>query len=577
MSSQLFRTICCMLITLAGVISLTFFLTKEHYENDNEHTRPLLVSSPTPSTSPTPDSIISIPTPTPVITPIPVNTTRPSNPDVSIFQDECIGPNNNRVLIVYDSNPNNEYSYLSELYAVNAKNLVSHFRDSDAIHISNYTSMCGYGHVMYIGYGFFRHPKLNRFVDDVLSNMDNIPIMWLGTNIWNMVNTTTENLFGFRYIQRRADVRQIFYKGQWVPRNFRGDSVSEMEIFNHHKVDMLSYAYLENKNIPWALRSNGKFMYISEIPFSYIDFDDRYLVFVDLLFEFFNVNINRNRALVRLEDIGPHYNVDAFLNTVNFLKNNSVPFTFGVFPIYVSRTRTLRLKDRPEMANAIKYATENGGTIIFHGTTHQYKNISNPYQGESGDDFEFYLTHVDPDTQGVVYDSPIPEDSVEWVEDILRRGFEEFDLAGVPRPIVFEFPHYIGSDLDYRVIAKHFKYRFDRGTHYLGSLHNTTIDYNGFKTIQHFNPFIIKDIYGSIVFPENLGNYIRTAINNNKNRYSEDIVHSARLNKNVIRDSIASFFYHPFLGTQYIEEIVRGIKGLGYTFVSVFDLVNDFH
>jgi hypothetical protein len=35
-----------------------------------------------------------------------------------------------------------------------------------------------------------------------------------------------------------------------------------------------------------------------------------------------------------------------------------------------------------------------------------------------------------------------------------------------------------------------------------------------------------------------------------------------------VRDGVASFFYHPYLGTTYLRQTVEGIQSLGYTFVS---------
>ena len=591
MPSQTLKTGICLFLLLVITVTITFFLTKDHYEHDHEINQINLTQNPiintthstTNQTENPPilviDNIPVIPNPQNSVSSspsVPVS----SSPSVSFNNyvndlPRCITANNNKMLIVYDSDINDDFGYLSELYAIVASNLVSHFRKSDVVHINDYKDVCGYGNVMYVGYNYNTNSNLQRFINDVFSNLENTPVMWLGTNIWKIVNSTTESNFGFRYLQQRNDVRQIFYKGEWIDRNIRNDGISEIEIFNHHRTELLSYTYTDNKNIPWAVYSNRNFMYISEIPFSFIDHDDRFVVFSDLLFEFFDVRINRNRALVRLEDIGPQYNVDKFLSSVNYLKSQNVPFSFGVFPVYVSRTRTLRLRESPLMVQAIKHATNSGGTLIFHGLTHQYKNLSNPYEGESGTDFEFYLTHVDPQTQSVIYDGPVPEDSRQWVENRLQEGLDEFEFVGIKLPTIFEFPHYVGSDLDYRIVAEKYLYRYDRGQYYIGSLHNSTIDYS--KHIGHFNPFVIRDIYGSIVIPENLGNFIQSSINNNKNRYSIDIVNSARLNKNIMRDSVASFFFHPFLGTEYLAEIVSGIKELGYTFVSPNEIVNNFN
>ena len=66
----------------------------------------------------------------------------------------------------------------------------------------------------------------------------------------------------------------------------------------------------------------------------------------------------------------------------------------------------------------------------------------------------------------------------------------------------------------------------------------------------------------------NLGNVELEAMNNHPPRFPADIVNSARLNL-VVRDGFASFFYHPYLGTSYLQEIVPQIKALGTsTFVS---------
>ena len=47
----------------------------------------------------------------------------------------------------------------------------------------------------------------------------------------------------------------------------------------------------------------------------------------------------------------------------------------------------------------------------------------------------------------------------------------------------------------------------------------------------------------------------------------EDLVRFARENR-VVRDGFASFFFHPFFDVSVLEEIVRGVQGEGYTFVS---------
>jgi len=67
--------------------------------------------------------------------------------------------------------------------------------------------------------------------------------------------------------------------------------------------------------------------------------------------------------------------------------------------------------------------------------------------------------------------------------------------------------------------------------------------------------------------PENLGNVIETGYNNNAPRTPADIVESARRNL-VVRDGVASFFYHPYLGPKLLAETLDGIRALGYDFVA---------
>jgi uncharacterized protein YdaL len=79
---------------------------------------------------------------------------------------------------------------------------------------------------------------------------------------------------------------------------------------------------------------------------------------------------------------------------------------------------------------------------------------------------------------------------------------------------------------------------------------------------------VVTDVYGFRVLPENIGNYQPWAENTGVPiRLVEDLVANARANL-VVRDGFASFFFHPFFPTSVLREIVRGVQGEGYTFVS---------
>ena len=69
-----------------------------------------------------------------------------------------------------------------------------------------------------------------------------------------------------------------------------------------------------------------------------------------------------------------------------------------------------------------------------------------------------------------------------------------------------------------------------------------------------------------LVVPENLGNIELELFNNHPAHLSADIVKSAQLNT-AVRDGVASFFFHPYVATSYLQESVEGIQAAGYTFV----------
>jgi uncharacterized protein YdaL len=182
----------------------------------------------------------------------------------------------------------------------------------------------------------------------------------------------------------------------------------------------------------------------------------------------------------------------------------------------------------------------------------------------SGNDFEFYRAHVDA-ADNVVYDGPVPGDSATWAASRLTAGKQEFVLAGLAAPTMFEFPHYAGSAVDYRTVSSMFGSRYDRGLYFPGVLSGGTVDHT--KLVGQFFPYSVRDVYGTALVPENLGNIEPEPFNNHPARLPADLVAAARANL-VVRDGVASFFYHPYLGTGYLKQTVEGVRALGYTFVS---------
>ena len=141
------------------------------------------------------------------------------------------------------------------------------------------------------------------------------------------------------------------------------------------------------------------------------------------------------------------------------------------------------------------------------------------------------------------------------------------DLAkvGLPAARFWNTPHYAASATDYKAFASMFSARVDRGLDFesilTGQVEGTS------PYVGQIFPYVVTDVYGQRVLPENMGNYEPEAFNNHPPRLAPDLVAAAAANL-VVRDSYASFFYHPYLGVDALRQIVDGVRGLGYQFVS---------
>lgn len=481
-----------------------------------------------------------------------------------------------KTLILYDTS--NSWGYLGELYATMTANLVGHFGTYKAEPVANYSTgeMAGYTAAIYIG-STWDEPLPNSFLDDVAKGTT--PVMWLSRNIWELTarDANFQSQYGWMWSQMdQSDVAGVQYKGQTILRDTNNEKgIMDYSSIDSSKVTVLAQAVRpDGTTFPWALRS-GNLTYIGEMPLSYIGTNDRYLIFCDLLFDLLAPTTPvQHRAMIRLEDVGPDSDPADLRADADYLYSQGVPFSFGVYPLYrdpngVSnggKDTTIHLKDAKDVVSAINYMISKGGTMIMHGYTHQYSNVPNPYNGQSADDFEFFRAHVDAQNY-VRLDGPVAEDSYSWALGRMQASAKEFQNAKLPVPTIFEFPHYAGSAVDYQAARSMFSTRYERSLYFSGVLSGGTPATDTTHMVGQFFPYVVNDVYGSKVLPEDLGNYEPEWSNNNPPRSPQDMIDTARRDL-VIRDGFASFFFHPYYDITKLEETVQGIKALGYTFVS---------
>jgi uncharacterized protein YdaL len=319
---------------------------------------------------------------------------------------------------------------------------------------------------------------------------------------------------------------------------------------------------------PYITRSKH-FWFFGDMPLSHISEEDRYLALADLLHDIVGSGITQQplQAMVRFEDVSSGTDTDSLEMVMSYLESEGVPFAIAAVPVFKdpycakkgARPRTNTLA-RSEVANTIRpYYTKGLASIIAHGYTHQSAILKNPYNGLSGDDFEFYRVTINSDNS-LNYQGGVPEDSQEWAKTRMTDSRQALESAGFTA-FAWEAPHYFATDADYRSIKDIYS------THY-GRMIYTNIDGPKGRRIGQFFPYVIhSDYYGYHQIPENMGNIEPTPIQGYRPLSPADLIRHAKKLK-VVRDSVASFFYHPFLETNYLREVVEGYKDLGYKFIA---------
>lgn len=516
-------------------------------------------------------------------------------------------------LVLYDQPLEAPYQFLSEYYATQMGTLASHSSRVTVLPVSDYAAGLagGFNAVIYTG-STYDQAFPRAFVDDVLTG--DVPVLWSGFNIWQLTaNDADRKAFVARYgwdaatsyIDSQDTVTQVRYNDQDLSRNpLNKGGIVAPHITSPQDVTVLGTAQCSSNgavkdcapiaqttgsSFPWAVRS-GNLTYIGEIPLAYMSETDRYLALADLVLDLVNPQAPASlTAAVRLEDVSPGSDPDELRASIDVMVSRGVPFQIALVPVYDDPKGTynngvpqhLTLVDTPELVEVLKYAVDNGGTLVQHGTTHQYGTLTNPYSATSTDDFEFirsWCTAVpDPasaqvpctkDTY-VQIGGALPEDSQQWASQRVAEGRRIIEEVGLPLPTVFETPHYAATDASYRGMGEHYTTRYERGLFHAGLLtgrQGGARDYVG----QLF-PYTVTDPYGTRVLPENLGNYEPESFSQHPARYPADLIKAARANK-VVTQANASFFFHPYYDSAVLAEIIDGIKAEGYTFVPATEL-----
>jgi uncharacterized protein YdaL len=437
--------------------------------------------------------------------------------------------------IIYDSQPIPQAeSYIHALYLAN---LLTHFKLQAAlIPLSEYKR----GQLADYRASFLVASGLTTTVPPALLadiRATDRPFTWLGGHIDQLLSTpAARQHYGFSFVEysRDLDYRSVFYKQTFLPKP--EPDLNIVSIQDPDTAEVLATAINQDKvSSPYVVKS-GNFWFFADKPLSYMGEGTRYLVLCDLLHDILGIyHPSDQRAMVRIEDVSVDDDPDDLTSIAKWLADRHIPFQIALIPIFRDPAHSLEISlgDRKSTVAAIHKMVALGGTPIMHGITHQV-------HGQSGDEYEFW------DELG---NRPVGGDSAEFVIRRLRMGFAQCFNNGI-YPVAFEVPHYGASAIDYRTLGQFFSLFYERPM--------VTPD----DTTAQMVPYPVVDQYGRHIVPESLGYLPEDDPNPLK------IVEYARTMR-VVRDGIASFYFHPFLNRKLLEQVIQGITALGYHFISL--------
>jgi uncharacterized protein YdaL len=426
-------------------------------------------------------------------------------------------------------------------------NLLGHFNvTSTVIGVDEYAAgrLQGFQQVFYIGF----HAKNNVprvFLDDVLAGT--VPVMWIHTGMVEFsASHDLKKRFGFT-------VSTLDSSGVYTVAERGMDRFTKTEpmlnvvtITDFPRVNVYAslYSPKTGKRLPYIVGS-GSFVYCADSPFSLTGPSDRYIMFADMLHDLLGEDHEHSHsAIIRIEDVNPTEDPDRLRDIADVLSARGIPFLVGVSPFYVNTGEGLRLSlsDKPDLVDALKYMVKNGGTIVMHGITHQYRGVT-------GADYEFWDESKD---------APIAGETGESIRHKIELGIQEFMRNGL-YPLLWETPHYTASTALYRVIGDYFSTAMEQ---------RLTIEDSRYS---QFFPYIIRrDLFGQMIYPENLGYVPLSTDAAAGHARIREMVRDARTNL-AVRDGFAASFFHSFVDHALLEELVDSIRALGYTYIDVRD------
>lgn len=313
-----------------------------------------------------------------------------------------------------------------------------------------------------------------------------------------------------------------------------------------------------NRTYPVMVKSENHYYYA---------FDGLYLenmiLFGNMLYQVFqSAASDKHPGYIRLEDVHPLADPDSLREIAQILKEKQIPYMVAVIPIYINPEtgKEYRFSHSPELVKVLKQIQKDGGSIVLHGYTHQFR------KSETGEGFEFWdVEHNSPiyspadkeyqlrkendfasKQEYLNYLKELQNFETEYIETKLTKGIEELANYGL-YPIAFEAPHYTMSQKGYQITSNYF-------STYVGQIQISDEDWKLMNT----TPFITSPSFLNEMklLPETMGYYqLEDSLT------VETMIRKAEMISKA-DEGIYSAFYHPYLGVEGFRKVIAEMEKL---------------
>ena len=270
-------------------------------------------------------------------------------------------------------------------------------------------------------------------------------------------------------------------------------------------------------------------------------------------------------AYIRLEDISPITDPKLVKEAGDYLADRNIPFYMAMIPVYVNSEtgEQIFLSENKELVQVLQNLQSRGGMIIAHGYTHSYR------ADETGEGFEFWdvefnqkITTIESDEPSFplqaqsgfltkeayeTYMNEIDEIEKQYINQKQTKSIEHLVDNGL-YPIAFEAPHYTMSSSGYQITSTYFSSIF-------GQIQLSDDDWEVMNSpLFTSTPAIMSDM---IFYPETIG-FVDPELENPLEEMEEAIEQLKR-----VPGSMIGGFYHPYIGIDYLPEMVGLIESVG--------------